>query len=308
VEAKTGCGPDSGAESKALRVLANLKSDPLEVVCTFLFRFPPSAEETQIHSAAEWAIREMLPKIRKRRSARFADLAWQAGAEHEALLARYMDAARGLGFGIKLHADGPAVRAAVIMAVERFATSIDHLEFASPEEAALLAGSCTIATLLPCAPFQSGTGNAPARELINAGAAVALASDFNPRHSPMPNMQTVVALACLRMGMTAAEAISAATINGAHALGRAASIGSLEPGKHADVLILHVSDYRELARDFGMNLVRTAIKRGERIYQEGEVSSQDAGLPQPPRIGPGSVLSNRRPRSGFVAQHFPIQG
>ncbi|MGD0496820.1 MAG: amidohydrolase family protein [Bryobacteraceae bacterium] len=300
VEVKTGCGPDSSGENKVLRVLANLKSDPLEVVPTFLFRLPPSADEGQLRSAAEWAVREMLPRLRKRRLARFADLAWEAGAERAEIFARYLDAAHRLGFGVKMHADGLGVGAAVVMAVGRFATSIDHLECASAAEAALLAGSCTIATLLPCEPFQNGTGDAPARDLIDAGAAVALASNFNPRLSPMPNMQTVVELACLRMGMTAAEAISAATINGAHALGRADRIGSLELGKYADVLILNVSDYRELARGFGTNLVRTAIKRGERIYEEGEVSGPEATLQQSPRTGPGNLSAERRPHSGFV--------
>jgi imidazolonepropionase len=303
VEVKTGCGPDSHAENKTLRVLANLKADPLEVVPTFLLRLPPSPDESQLRSAAEWAIGEMLPQIRRRHSARFADLAWEAGTERAALFARYLEAAHGLGFGLKVHADGPGVGAAVFMAVERFATSIDHLECASPEEARLLAGSCTIATLLPCAPFQSGTGYAPARDLIDAGAAVALASNFNPRHSPIPNMQTVVALACLQMGMTAAEAISAATINGANALGRGDRIGSLEPGKYADVLVLNVGDYRELGRRFGMNLVRTTIKRGQRIYEEGAVAGPEASFRQFTGTGASELPPGRRSR--FVVEPAP---
>jgi imidazolonepropionase len=128
-----------------------------------------------------------------------------------------------------------------------------------------------MATLLPSASFHSNGRSAPARALIDAGVAVALATNFNPYHTPTLNMQTAVALASLRMGMTAAEAISAATINGAYALGCAARVGSLEFGKSADVLILSVSDYRELALRFGTNMVHMTMKRGKIIYKEGEV-------------------------------------
>jgi imidazolonepropionase len=127
-------------------------------------------------------------------------------------------------------------------------------------------------TLLPGVFSDTGGCHAPARALIDGGAALALGSNFNPRHTPMPSMQTVVALACLRMGLTEAEAISAATINGAHALGCADRVGSLEPGKSADLLLLDVADYREIARQFGANLVRLTMKRGKPIYKAGEVA------------------------------------
>jgi imidazolonepropionase len=127
-------------------------------------------------------------------------------------------------------------------------------------------------TLLPAVGLENGGHYAPARALIDSGAAIALATNFNPRHTPMPSMQAVVALACLRMGLTPAEAISASTINGAYALGCAETLGSLEPGKSADLLLLEVSDYRELARQFGANLVRLTMKRGKPIYKAGEVA------------------------------------
>jgi imidazolonepropionase len=129
-----------------------------------------------------------------------------------------------------------------------------------------------LVTLLPAVGLDNGGRYAPARALVDSGAAVALATNFNPRHTPMPSMQAVVALACSRMGLTAAEAISGATINGAHALGCADRVGSLEPGKSADLLLLEVSDYRELARQFGANLVRLTMKRGKPIYKAGEVA------------------------------------
>jgi imidazolonepropionase len=176
----------------------------------------------------------------------------------------------------KLHADGPAPSAAIAAAIESGAVSIDHLEHATAADAERLARSGTIATLLPCASFHSEGRYAPARTIIEAGAPVALATNFNPHHTPTLNMQAVVNLACLRMAMTPAEAVTAATINGAHALGCADKLGSLEPGKLADLLILNISDYRELAHHFGTNLVHSTMKRGEFIYEEGPVAPRPA--------------------------------
>jgi imidazolonepropionase len=129
-----------------------------------------------------------------------------------------------------------------------------------------------VITLLPGLAFHTGGCPAPARALIEAGAAVALGSNFNRSDSPMLNMQTVVSLACRELGMTPAEALIAATINGAHALGRAATAGSIEHGKPADLVVFNVSDYRELGYHSGMNLVHLTMKRGEFIYQEGDVA------------------------------------
>jgi imidazolonepropionase len=284
VEVKTGCGPDESAETKILRVLAALKRDPLEVVPTFLFRLPASGGD-EIEPAADAVFRELLPKLKRRRLARFVDLAWEGGPGRHAYFVRFLAAARRLGFACKVHAGEAAPRAAIIAAVEQFAVSVDHLEHATAADAPLLAGSCTMATLLPGASFHSGGPSPPARALIDSGAAVALATNFHPWHTPTLNPQTVVALASMRLGLTAAEAISAATINGAHALGRAGRTGSLEPGKLADVLILNASDYRDLARDFGGNLVHRTMKRGEFVYTEGEVARRDDRLrPLPPGL------------------------
>jgi imidazolonepropionase len=274
VEVKTGCGPDASAELKILRVLAALKREPLDVVATFLLRLPPpdAREDEQALADCDRICAEFLPKIRRRRLASFADLAWEERPALASAFARYLEAAHQLNLGRKVHADGPSPSAAVALAIEHAAASIDHLEHATAADAALLGRSATIATLLPCATFHSDGPYAPARTLIDAGAPVALATNFNPHHTPTLNMQTVVQLACSRMGMTPAEAISASTINGAHALGCAPKVGSLEPGKSADLLILNISDHRELALHFGMNLVHSTMKRGQFIYEEGEVA------------------------------------
>lgn len=272
VEVKTGCGPDENAESKLLRVLHRLKNDPIDLIPTFLFHLPGDGLCGAHDAAAEWVFQELLPKIRRGHLARFADLMWNANPTWHGRFSRYLQAARQLGFGCKIHADQISTVEAVRMAVEHLVVSIDHLEHASPEEAALLAEGSTIATLLPATSFHRGTEFAPARELIDAGAPVALGTNFNARHTPALSMQTVVALACRHMRMTPEEAISAATINGAHALGRARSVGSLEVGKSADLLVLSVPDYHDMAQHFGSNLVHLTMKRGEIIYEEGEVA------------------------------------
>jgi imidazolonepropionase len=287
VEVKTGCGPDESAEMKILRVLGALKNDPLDVAATFLFRLPsPNLfGDAAIEEAANWMISELLPKIHRRRLAKFVDVAWNPDCARHACFSRFLEAARGLGFSCKIHADKANAGAAIAMAIEYSALSIDHLEYASASEAAILGRSEVMATLLPCASFHTGRGNAPARALIDAGVPIVLASDFNASQTPTLNMQTVVALACLQMGLTPAEAISAATINGAHALGCAAMAGSLEPDKAADVVILNLADYRDISRHFGANLVHLTMKRGAVIYKEGQVT------PPHPRDG----LRNSQP-------------
>src|SRR5207249_1586721 len=136
-----------------------------------------------------------------------------------------------------MHAGENADVGAVAEAVRLGAASVDHLVFVSATDVEMLAGSHTIATLLPGAVFFNGSGcYAPARQLIDSGAAVALATDYNPQTSPSQNMQMTIVLACRKMGMTVEEAISAATINGAYAVRRAASRGSIEPGKVADLI------------------------------------------------------------------------
>ncbi len=278
VEVKTGCGPDVIAELKILRALAGLKQPPVDVVPTFLLRLPPSRVGPAEHwNALEaWIGDEFLPKLRRRAWARFADLYWLDQPSLLPSWKRYLDLVLRNGLSSKLHAEGPSPSGAVALASEYGASSIDHLEYATMADTRALGCMRTIATLLPCASFHSDTQYAPARGLIQAGAAIALATNFNPCLTPVLNMQAVIKLACCRMGMTPAEAISAATINGAHALGCADRVGSLEPGKLGDVLVLNISDYRELAHHFGTNLVRTTVKRGEIIWEDGKVAPRAA--------------------------------
>jgi len=278
VEAKTGCGPDLIAEMKILRALAGLKQKPVDVISTFLLRLPLSSigEAEHWKSLEGWIGGELLSTLHRRRLARFADLYWQDQSGLMPSWSRYLEVAGRSGLALKVHAEGPRPSAAVVLATETGAASVDHLEHATADDANPLAHTKTIATLLPCASFHHEIPYAPARAFIDAGAAVALASNFNPCLTPMLNMQVVIKLACCRMRMTPAEAVSAATINGAHALGCADTVGTLEPGQLADVLVLNIPDYRELAHQFGTNLVHTTIKHGDIIWQEGKVAPRNA--------------------------------
>jgi imidazolonepropionase len=267
VEVKTGCGADESAEMKALRVLDIVRLESAEVVPTFQLTL---AGELSDEEAARIA-RELPPKIYRRGLALFADIWWEGNAARQEIYGHYLEAAAASGLGTKVHAEGPGAAAAVALAVGYRATSVDHLEHIREAQAVLLANVRTVATLLPAVVLSNGGPTPPARALIEAGAAVALASNFNPLLTPLLSMQTVVTLACMQLGMAPGEAISAATINGAHALGRGDRVGSLEPGKSADLLMLNVDDYREVTRHLGQNLVHLTFKRGKCIYREGTV-------------------------------------
>ncbi|MBS1854256.1 MAG: amidohydrolase family protein [Acidobacteria bacterium] len=268
VEAKTGCGPDESAESKLLRVLCALRRDPLDLVPSFLCRLPHAGAPV----AAEWVLSELLPKIQRRKTAHFADLVCNGDPALVPVYDRYLDSARTLGFACKIHADNLRPADAVELAVRHRVTSIDHLEHATVEDARRIGAGRLMATLLPLASFQYGGARPPVRALLDAGAAVAIATNFTPQSSPTLNMQTAITLACYHLGMTIEAAIVAATINGAHSIGQAGRTGSIEPGKSADIIVANISDYRDLRHSLGTNVVHQTIKNGNVIYQEARVS------------------------------------
>jgi len=262
VEAKSGYALDEPGELKTLRLLEKLNGDPLDIVPTYLgAHITPPEYRGKPDAYIDWMATEMLPLIRRRKLARFVDIYCDDGAFTLEQSRRYLEHARQVGFGLKIHAEQFTRTGAARLAVELEAVSADHLEQAGEEDIRALAQSNTIATLLPGSVFHLGLRTyAPARALIEAGAAVALATDFNPGTSPTFSMQMVLSLACTEMRMTPAEAITAATINGAHALGLADRVGSMEPNKQGDLLILNAEDYRELPYYFGTNNVHTTIK------------------------------------------------
>ena len=238
LEAKSGYGLDEAGEIKTLRVLAALDGDPLDVAPTYLgAHVTPPEYRGDADGYVDWVGAQMMPKILRRKLARFVDVYCDAGAFTLDQARRYLENARRLGFDLKVHAEQFSRTGAACLAAEMEAASADHLEQAGEDAIRALAQSNTVATLLPGSVFHLGLRRyAPARALIEAGAAVALATDFNPGTSPTYSMQMVLSLACTKMRMSPAEAIAAATINGAHAIRRADRVGSLEPGKQADLM------------------------------------------------------------------------
>jgi imidazolonepropionase len=272
IETKSGFGLTEAYEMKILRVHVELQKQPVTIVSTFLSDRIPFTDEAGPDEYLNWLCSHLLPLVKRRKLAEFVDARCEQGAFtiHQARL--YFKCARQLGFGLKMHAGKGSHAGAVRLAVELGAASVDHVIGVSEEEAMLLAQSNTVATLLPGAVFYLERQDyAPARMLIDSGVAVALATNYNPETSPSQNMQMTITLACREMKMTPAEALIAATINGAHALRRASSMGSLEIGKSADLLMLSVPDYREIPYHFGVNLVDFVMKNGATLLQRSEV-------------------------------------
>jgi len=268
VEVKSGYGLDDITERKILRTARALDGKPLSLVPTYLGAHAvPPEWKGRADAYIAWMCAGMMPALRRSRLAEFVDIYCSRGAFTVEQARTYLTAARELGFKLKIHAGQFAADAAAKLAAELEAVTADHLDYAGEDDIRALAASHTIATLLPGAVLHLGLSRyAPARPLIDSGAAVALATDYNPGTSPTCSMPMILSLACAQMRMTPAEAISAATINGAHAVGRAARCGSIEAGKDADLVIYNVSDYREIPYHFGMNPVALTIKRGEVIY------------------------------------------
>jgi imidazolonepropionase len=205
----------------------------------------------------------MIPAVARDGLAQFCDVFCDTGYftvdEARAILL----AARKAGLGLRLHADQLSHSGGAQLAAELKALSADHLERIGDRDIQALKNAGTIATLLPGSVFNLGLPHyPPARKLIDAGVPVALATDFNPGSSYTVNMQIILSIACSRMKMTPAEAITAATINGAHALGAAERLGSIEEGKQADIALMNVSDYREVPYFFGVNHCVVTIKKG----------------------------------------------
>lgn len=272
VEAKSGYGLDAKSELATLRLHRQLAiQQRVGIVSTFLgahvippeFRNRRNGPEEYI----ELLCRKLIPQIASEGLADFCDVFCDRGAFTVAQARKVLTAARACGMGIRIHADQIARTGAARLAVELHAASADHLEKVALADIGALAKSDTVATLLPGCHFYLGLPQkAPARRLIDAGAIVALATDFNPGTSPTLSMSMILSLACDQLRMSPAEAISAATINAAYSLCRNATTGSLEVGKFADLAVFDVADFREIPYYFGVNLCVLTMKRGEVIY------------------------------------------
>jgi imidazolonepropionase len=272
-EAKTGYGLQTETELRMLQALLLLDAEgPLEIAPTFLgaHAIPPEYKGDP-DGYTSLLCTEMLPTIHQWWNTHlpthplpFVDVFCETGAFNLNQSRRILQAAKGLDFPLKIHADEFDNLGGASLAAELGATSADHLVKTSPADISSLAASNTVAVALPCTPFGLAEREyTPAQAVLEAGGLLALASDLNPGTAWGGNMQFVIALACRYMRLTPAQAIAASTINAAAAINRADTIGSIEPGKQADLLILNVADYRHLGYRFGTNLVQTVIKRGE---------------------------------------------
>jgi imidazolonepropionase len=271
-EAKTGYGLSLESELRLLQTLRYLNQEgPLEIIPTFMGAHAiPSNYQSTPDDYVQSLCNSMLPKVvdwwltsNTNDPLPFVDVFCDQGAFSVQQTESIFKAACALGFPIKIHADEFASLGGVQLAVAYHATSADHLVKTSPKDISALAESTTVAVSLPCTPFGLAHQEyTPAHELLEADALFALASDLNPGTAWCGNMQFVIALACRYMQLTPAQAVVAATINAAAAINQADRIGSLEPGKQADLIILSVNDYRQLAYRFGINLVSHVIKKG----------------------------------------------
>jgi len=269
VEVKTGYGLDVTNELKILEVIRRLRRiSPLELVPTLLAAHVlPQKYRGRAKVYLDLMTKQLLPTVARKRLAEFVDCFCDRGAFSVEDCRKLLSAGARLGLVPRVHAEQLSHTGASRMAVEIGAASADHLDHVTDRDVRALAHSTVVATLVPGANFHLGLRRfPPARRLIDAGAAVALATDFNPGTSPTLNMQFILSLACSAMRMTPAEAISAATINAAYSLGRADRLGSLEPGKQADVIVLDVSNYREIPYYFAWNHCVLTVKRGRVIH------------------------------------------
>ena len=268
-EAKTGYGLDTENELKMLEAIRRLDTEhPVDLVPTFLGAHAvPSEYQGRADEYVALVVEETLPKVASsliaHSSLPFCDVFCDEGAFDLEQSRRVLEAAQALGLGLKIHADEFKPLGGTRLAVELGAVSADHLVCTPEDEIELLARSNTIAVALPGTPFGLGHHEyTPARRIIDSGGALALATDLNPGTCWCESMQFIIALACRFMKMTPAEAIAAATINAAYAVGLGQRVGSLEVGKTADLLILNIPDYRHLPYRFGVNLVEEVIKSG----------------------------------------------
>lgn len=273
VEAKTGYGLQTATELRLLKALLALDDESLlDLVITFLGAHAIAPEyKDNPQGYTDLVCETMLPILKEwwgthapRLSLPFVDVFCEDKAFNLEQSRQILTKAQSLGFPLKIHADEFANIGGVSLAVELGAASADHLVKTSDADIAALGKSDTVAVSLPCTPFGLAEWEyTPARKIIAADGILALATDCNPGTSWNESMQFVIALACRMMKLTPAEAIAASTINSAHALRRAHTIGSIEVGKQADMLILSVPDYRHLGYRYGTNLVKHIIKRGQ---------------------------------------------
>ena len=272
-EAKSGYGLELDAELKMLEVIRTLHEEgPVALVPTFMgaHEVPPEFRQDP-EAYVELVVSRMLPEVSRRKLARFCDVFCEAGVFSVEQSERILRAAQALGLEPRVHADELTDLGGAAMAARVNARTADHLLFASDEGIRAMASAGVIAVLLPGTAYFLHLGRyARARDMIAAGVPVALATDFNPGSCMTESMPLILSIACTQMRMLPAEAITAATINAAWAIGEEDCAGSLEVGKQADLLILDAPNHEHLCYHFGVNLVQTVVKNGKVVAERGQ--------------------------------------
>ena len=271
IEAKSGYGLDLNTEVRMLEVIREadrLHPVDLHPTCLAAHEIPPEyRDDPEIW--VQQLIQDIHPRIAQLGLAEAVDVFCETGVFSLDQTRRLLADAEDFGWGIHLHADELTPLGGTELAVELSALSADHLMCVTPGGVNALSASETVAVLLPGTSFFLRSAWAPARELVNAGCAVALATDCNPGSSPTESMPMILALATLGMGLGVAEAITASTLNAAAAIGRAHEIGSIEVGKRADLIVLRAPTYHQLVYHFGVNPVRHVVKNGRVVVRDG---------------------------------------
>lgn len=268
VEAKSGYGLSLEDELKILRAIKRLDAEtPLRYVPTFLGAHTiPREYVARRDEYVSLIIDEMLPRVAQEKLAEFADVFCEQNVFTGDESWKILSAARCHGLGLRMHADQLSLSGGAKLAAELGTITADHLEHTDADGIAALKSAGVQPVLLPGSVYALGSSRyPPAREMIDAGLAIVLATDFNPGSSPTPSIPMILSLASTHMKMRPAESITAATINAAYSLNRGAELGSLEPGKMADIGIHDCDDYRELAYFFG-------IEHAWRVYTAGELA------------------------------------
>ncbi|MCK4548644.1 MAG: imidazolonepropionase [Candidatus Krumholzibacteria bacterium] len=281
IEIKSGYGLDIESEMKQLRVIARLGAEtPLDVVATFMGAHHKPSGGSDDDKYVDILIDEMMPAVAEAGLAKYIDVFCEKGVFDVEETRRILEAGKGHGFGLKVHSDEIHALGGTELAVEMGAVSVEHLTKVTATGIAALAGSRTMAVLLPATSFGLASRHyAPAREMIDSDVAVALSTDFNPGSAPSHSMPLAVSIACSQMGMVPAEAIVAATFNAACAVGMEDEVGSLEAGKKADFVIYDVEDYREIPSRAGENHAAVVFKEGSVVWElQGYRERSEVGL------------------------------
>jgi imidazolonepropionase len=272
VEAKSGYGLSTEDELKMLRVVRRLNEEgAVAYVPTFLGAHEvPDEYRSRRASYVALVVEEMLPRVAREGLAEFCDVFCEERVFTVEESRRILSAARARGLALRVHADQLSLSGGARLAAELGAKTADHLEHADAGGIAALGRAGVQPVLLPGSVYALGSKRYPAaREMIDAGLAVVLATDFNPGSSPTPSMTMVLSIASTHMRVSPAEGITAATVNAAYSLNRGAEIGTLEEGKRADFVVQDCADYRELAYFFGVEHAHAAFSAGRLVYARG---------------------------------------